>query len=505
MTVPHLRLLLIAAAFIPLFAAAAGAQDPTHRTLELEQEVMKLENGGVAIADRGMIVVPLKRFSPGSRMIEVEVYRFPAEDSVAGARPPIFRLFGGPGFTGLGPSLKRRGYYEAAIRPFTRLADLVVVGQRGIGSSVPNTTCPLLPRIPAGRRVSDAEAAAHIRDGSKQCRARWERDGYDLTGFNVVEAAADVDDVRRALGYDQITIWGGSFGSHWGMAIMRYHPGIVARAVLTGMEGPDHTYDMPSGVLNALSRMAAEAEQSPQLQGLVPAGGLIAAFDSVVTRLEREPLTVPVKLETATDSTVVWLDADRIRELAYGYSARASSRAGMRTWPADVMLLYRGEYSEAATAIARRSHGFRQLPTASFFMLDCGSGISRERHASLEGDPAVRLVGDLGWYYDTACPMWGADLGEEFRQNFTSALPTVIVHGTWDTSTPYENAVELAPFFTNSHFVTVDGGSHGALGEAIDANGAFRTALEQFVMTGDMSRLPEEVQLPPIDWAVPKR
>lgn len=49
----------------------------------------------------------------------------------------------------------------------------------------------------------------------------------------------------------------GSFGSHWGMAVMRYHPEVGARAVLTGMEGPDHTYDSPGGVLASLERMAA--------------------------------------------------------------------------------------------------------------------------------------------------------------------------------------------------------------------------------------------------------
>ena len=46
----------------------------------------------------------------------------------------------------------------------------------------------------------------------------------------MVEAAADVNDIRQALGYDRIILWGGSFGSHWSMAVMRYYPHIVARA-----------------------------------------------------------------------------------------------------------------------------------------------------------------------------------------------------------------------------------------------------------------------------------
>lgn len=50
---------------------------------------------------------------------------------------------------------------------------------------------------------------------------------------------------------------GGSFGSHWSMAILRNHPELVARALLSAMEGPDHTYDHPGWILNAQERVAA--------------------------------------------------------------------------------------------------------------------------------------------------------------------------------------------------------------------------------------------------------
>ena len=86
--------------------------------------------------------------------------------------------------------------------------------------------------------------------------------------------------------------------------------------------------------------------------------------------------------------------------------------------------------------------------------------------------------------------------------NFDTNIPTVIVHGNWDTSTPYENALELQPHFKKSHFVTVEGGSHGALGEALEEDEGFRNGLFKFAATGDWSDLPEEVVLPPIRWVV---
>ena len=84
-----------------------------------------------------------------------------------------------------------------------------------------------------------------------------------------------------------------------------------------------------------------------------------------------------------------------------------------------------------------------------------------------------------------------------------SDVPTVIVQGTWDTSTPFENAVELLPSFENEHFVVVHGGSHGALNEAMGFSPEFATAILDFLATGRADALPEEIQLPELDWVAP--
>lgn len=80
----------------------------------------------------------------------------------------------------------------------------------------------------------------------------------------------------------------------------------------------------------------------------------------------------------------------------------------------------------------------------------------------------------------------------------------MIVHGNWDTSTPFENALELVPHFENGKFIVVEGGSHAALSEAFEASESFRDELVEFLATGDTSGLPETVTLPPIEWVVPE-
>jgi len=481
---------------------AGGAQAPAAGTMFLTTERIPLAAGGLATAERGVIFVPTSRTKPGSAVISLEVYRFRAVNPDP-AVAPIFLLYGGPSFEGLEPMLARKGYYEQRIRPLLEAADVVVVSQRGIGPSKPTTLIQGAQPVPLDLSATEAERAEAVRASAKREKAFWIERGLDLEGFTVIEAAADVNDVRRALGYDRITLWGGSFGSHWAMAIMRLHPDIVERAVLRGMEGPDHTYDMPSHVLNSIKRISAEADAAPALAGQIPPGGLLTAFEKVVERAAAQPAMVSVVDPRTGTVQQVRFGPEDVRALAYGYTASASTRAGMRTWASDVLTLYRGHFGKAAAARIRE-HENERFRTASYYMLDCASGISPERKAQLAADKAVALLGPLGFDYSAACPEWKIDLGDAFRRNFETQIPTIIVQGDYDVSTPLENALELAPYFKRGKLIVVHGGSHPALDDAMDWSAEFSRAVLAFARKGDTTALPGEVTLPPIDWVVPQ-
>ncbi len=474
---------------------SAVAKSPKPGTIFLYPERIKLKEGGFFNAERGMMFVPLNRAKQNSDVIAVEVYRFNRSEKADPETPPIFYLHGGPSFSGLERPLDRMGTFERRWQPFLDVSDVVVVSQRGIGPSKPTTiieatTKPQLPDQP----YDDSKAIADIQQVLANEKAAWEELGLDLSGFTVIEAAADVNDVRKALGYDKMVIWGGSFGSHWGMAIMRYYPETVERAILRGMEGPDHTYDHPGHLWKVYERVAAEAEKAPALKGKIPKGGLIVAIETVIARAEKKPFLV----KPSSTKLEILFDAESIKRLARGYSG------SLRSWPADVITLYNGDFSMAAEHVVRRYlYGGRSFPTASYYMLDCGSGITAMRLTEYDSDPAMKILGRMNWGYTAGCSVWGSDLGDGFRQNFETNIPTVIVHGTWDTSTPYENALELVPYFKNSKFIPVIRGPHGALQAAMRVSESFTKGIMKFAATGDMSGLPDEVDMPPVEWVVP--
>lgn len=476
---------------------------PAWRLASFAEETVEREGATPLVVERGMIEVPAVRGDAASRTIEVELYRFRSLPDAPPDAPPVFYLKGGPGFEGMRPLLQRPGYFENVLAPYLEVSDLVIVGQRGFGTST-DTACPDTAEVelPAEQWLDRDARARALYESSLRCRDHWVAQGVDLKAFTVAEAAADVRDVVAALGYEHALIWGSSFGAHWGMAVLRNHPEIVARVIFNALEGPDHTYDMPSGILRSLERIVAEAEASPAYRDRLPEGGLWAGFARQVAHAEAEPITVTVAHPETGVETPVTFDGDGIRDLSRGYRARPQWRDLMPRWLPDLYAVATGDLAPAAREVLERG-GWVRARTAAKYLYDCASGISPARDAVRRADPAVAVIGLLETNLDAACTAWEVDLGADFRSDFVTDTPAVLIHGTWDTSTPYENAHEVAPFFSAGHLVTVEGGSHGAIFEAVDEVDGFKDALWHFAKTGDASRLPERVSLPLLDWRLP--
>src|SRR5688572_13167763 len=145
--------------------------------LELAPVSIPLPGGKTATAERGMLRVPIVRAKPDSKEIAIDVWRFRALPGAPAGAPPIFQLNGGPGWPGLEPA----GIdWEGGIVPFISTADLVIVGQRGIGTSTDTSCASVLAGVERpGPSATLAERARFLRERCAACRAHWEAQGYD--------------------------------------------------------------------------------------------------------------------------------------------------------------------------------------------------------------------------------------------------------------------------------------------------------------------------------------
>lgn len=464
----------------------------------LTSRTITLEDGTSYRYERGVLRVRVNRQAQASATLPLEFHRLPRSPNASGDAPPIFVLKGGPGFEGLEPMMQRDGYYEFFWKRYTDIADVIVIGQRGFGASGP-LTCPELPDVTLALVDTQAERADRLRKGMAECRLAYEQLGTDLTAYNVVEMSHDVIDVVDALDYDRLQLLGNSFGSHWGLTVIREHGERISRATFSAIEGFDHTFDSPTGVKDTLARIATSASTANTISGLSSSSRLIERFEVLIKRADDQPIRITFETDDNEPPQTLTIDGDGMRLLSRGFSRGTHWRYLIPTWPRDMVAMLDGDLQGAARRLARWWTS-TDLENAAYFSIECGSGVSQRRANALRNDPARSFIGTSTLIDSDLCRDWPSDLGDDFREGFRSDVPVVLIHGDWDTSTPYTNVADVQAMFSEHHFVRVAGGSHGAMREAEEASPAFRQSLLSWVAFGDASTLPNEVMLPPIEW-----
>src|SRR5215470_1679346 len=235
-----------------------------------------------------VLVVPENREQPESREVRLKVAVLKAKRR-AGVEP-MFYLSGGPGDAPLvasspGADALAEGDWWNETANIRRHRDVVVVSERGGGGSTPNLDC-FDPRTsdPAKARRR-AVTQQQERDILVRCRAGFDKRRIDLGMYSTPALADDVADLAKAMSLERINIYGVSYGTRWGLEVMRRHPELVRAAVLDGVYPPQVNGEQnePEIVRNTFEQLYAECsadslcrERHPSLRGMVE-GALGAA------------------------------------------------------------------------------------------------------------------------------------------------------------------------------------------------------------------------------------
>lgn len=418
--------------------------------------VLQPASGRVRVpAELGRIVVPENRAARSSRSLELYFLRLRSPHPDPG--PPLFLLSGGPGDSGI-EETRLPGVFEV-LMAVREARDVVAVDQRGTGLS---TRLRSLRRwglpldAPATRQAALAAAAAHVAADAEH----WSGLGVDLAGYTTSESSDDLDAVREALGYPSMCLWGASYGSHLALATIRRHGSRVERAILEGVEGPDHTLKLPSVQQAQLERLAAMAADAA-----VPgAGELLGQLAEVLDRLERSPATVTVADPMTSEPRRVAVGRF---DLQWALAPGLGDRAELAALPGRVRALADGDLSWlGAAALTQRTEWFSSCLAVH---MDCASGASPERRARVRREAAETLLGDaMDFPLLDACDAAACSaLDASFRAPVASDVPTLFLSGTLDARTPPENAEEVLAGFPNGRHVVVEGGVHEYYAEAL--------------------------------------
>lgn len=438
---------IIAAATAPDVAAQPASPAPQ------EETTVRSYDGRTMPAAYVRIDVPEARTRPG-RKIGLTALRIPATAERPG-RPIVF-LMGGPGIPGT--VMAPIPPYFTLFQRLRELADVVVLDQRGLGRSEPALDCPVSEspfadlflrrdRIVQAMRIRVAACAGQLRDK-----------GMDPTAYNTTESADDIDDLRKALGAEQIDLLAFSYGTRLALMYVQRHGDHVGRLVLQGVNGPGLVLKRPAPIVRKLDRMAEVLKQDSAWRGPTD---LRAAARTARERLARKPVTVTItdrrtgrQLDLAVGrdglDALVWLKPDdgRLPALLVSVAAnddRVLARVVEGAWnglgDGTVGLMGRAVNCAADRPDARWETVRSEGATAPF-------GIPIDNDFLTE--EFCRAVGY------TAAPT-------EFARPVTSSAPVLLITGTLDATNPVENAVDVARGFANAVSLEVENAAHEAL------------------------------------------
>jgi pimeloyl-ACP methyl ester carboxylesterase len=431
-----------------LVAVAVLLASPAHAQIRnAADRPLAASDGTAFVVTTGFVRVPEERAGAGaaSGTIDLAVVRVRRGD--APSRTAHVVLAGGPGDSGVNLVLGMARQGGAVLADLVA-GDYIGIDQRGTGQSAPSLASDVLYDLPLDAAGSLDAWLPSMERAARAVAASVTSRGIRLRAYNTRESADDIEDVRRAFGYERIVLWGRSYGSHLALATLRRHPAPIERLVLIGPEGPNHTWKLPSQVDIVLQRLAGKA-QLPHLQ---------VQMREVIDRLAEAPAVVETTHPVTRQPARVTISAF---DLQWITAQALSDPRAIATLPAAYREMAAGDFKRIAPLVLLRKARLG-VESAMKHMMDHSSGATAGRLDRIERESSTAILGNAinfpGMYLREA---WGSpDLGDAFRQPVTSDVPVLILVGDLDPRTPVENGREMLKTLPNGRLVVVENASH---------------------------------------------
>jgi pimeloyl-ACP methyl ester carboxylesterase len=412
-----------------------------------------------ARASCGILTVDETRGSANGRRVAIPVIVVKASDPKPGL-PPVFYLHGGPGGDAV-ESVARMIRSPLGAQMVAVDQDWVFFDQRGAGLATPLLDCGSVAMNDAGP-LSPADAEA-----LKACAARQVAAGVDVSQFNEKQVAFDIQDLRKALGYKQIDLFGASYGTSIGMAVQRYAPQGVRAVVLDSPWPPEASWAQggPNLVSGAIRLVMAKCAADKVCAGKYPTLG--PDVDAMAGRFLAGPQQGKVRSYTADDLGGFLMDA-------------AYDDVGARRLPHDLAAMVGGDFSALEGHRAERSPYFEGQHLTHL----CKEEFPFEDQAKVAGeaagDPIAQLlVPSMSRYFDV-CKAW--PVGKPDPRDgvaMSSDIPTLFLAAEIDPGCPPSLAKAAVARFSRGQLFIAPNVTHGVSYGSPCARGMVRAFLAE--------------------------
>ena len=367
------------------------------------------------------------------------------------APDPVFIFDGGPG-VGAASSPKAWARYCDRVRD---QRDVVLIDQRGTGKSNP-LYCPRLGNPDSAQTYLQD---MYPEDYVKECRKNL-REKASLYYYHSMMAMADYDDLREALGYEQINIMGGSYGSYFGILFMKMYPERVRSAFLFSISPPHLLYpaNLAQDTQAALERLFCDCAADPGCQADYPE--LRARLDRVLNRLKQGPVSISIENPiNGVRETVSF----SYNNFIHGLRSMLYSNSSSRWIPIFIRWADMGIFQPIAEYTADYEYWVNQnIMDGMFLCVTCSETIPFLDFPSARASAQGTVMGTYRLdQQQRACDLWvKADIPAGFHDLVPLDIPTLIVNGENDPTTPPGNAHLLSQYLGNSAVIIIPNAGH---------------------------------------------
>jgi pimeloyl-ACP methyl ester carboxylesterase len=399
----------------------------------------------------GRLKAPENPERSAGRLVEMAFMVVKAPRTIDQHGPVVF-LNGGPGEVSL--------YFAERLVTLPQIRDVVVdrdwifLDQRGTGRSTPQLYC-----------APNADWLTQVRT----CRRRLVAQGIELSQYNSVRIAGDLEALRAALGVTQWNLWGISYGARLAVISARAYPASVRSIVLDagGVPEGQELIDDARGTEVALHKLFTKCAADTACASAYP--NLRTRFDAALPQLRRRPMMVG---ERRYDDAAL---LSFVRNWMYprGYSTfeqrlqslltlmDAPARGDARTMLETQRRMRAEEGLDTRTEPPLPPHARYSIgQNLSVYCHESAPFASMEQYRSaVAGSPILRALLQ-GFGDEPACDLWGAGkAAASTRAGFYDG-PQLVLTGELDASSSGSAGYEIAKQNANATQVVFRNGMH---------------------------------------------
>ena len=386
---------------------------------------------------RGYLVVDESR--PNGSMLTNKLPVIIVKAKSKSTKPPVLKLSGGPGISGINAAAYPGAY------PWLSDRDFILLGQRGTHDAEPALMCTEY----VNALSSNDESNEVLIKAAAVCRKRYDEANIDLNAYHSSASAEDIEGLRTMLGINEFSIYAGSYGTRLALTYARDFPNRVSSMILDSPLPHNASFDdeYPDNLKNTLEKIANACEKQPECAASFP--NVFERFLSALEQASETPWSFSSTNGVATSLT----DNELVSLLNIG------TYSGVSRVPQIMDAVVRKDV-QLISKLLDRNISPAKFAWGMRLSVWCSESLPYSRRSlGLDSKAFANIDGAV--ISTEVCEVWNVSKRPEAEKiHTTSSVPTLIIAGEFDALTPPKWGHIASQSLENSNVTTIPYGLH---------------------------------------------